>query len=144
MRIRCSCQCLCCYNFVSHGFISISQKKFRFHYLNFGLQSTDEIVDKVLRSADGKTTCEDFVSHVQTWLKKIQVCYCNLYSRLLQPFKSLSPFLLCFVSLWMTVFTISKWHFLWDESKRASSIHLICAGIPQNFSCPRRYIRCEH
>jgi nicotinate phosphoribosyltransferase len=34
--------------------------------------STDEIVDKVLRSADGKTTCEDFVSHVQTWLKKIQ------------------------------------------------------------------------
>jgi len=36
------------------------------------LQSTDEIVDKVLRSADGKTTCEDFVSHVQTWLKKIQ------------------------------------------------------------------------
>jgi len=42
------------------------------------LQSTDEIVDKVLRSADGKTTCEDFVSHVQTWLKKIQVCLLHI------------------------------------------------------------------
>ncbi|ESQ46281.1 hypothetical protein EUTSA_v10000109mg [Eutrema salsugineum] len=43
----------------SHAFVS-------------SFMSTDEIVDKVLRSADGKTTCEDFVSLVQTWLTKIQ------------------------------------------------------------------------
>ncbi|XP_023640792.1 nicotinate phosphoribosyltransferase 2 [Capsella rubella] len=43
----------------SHAFVS-------------SFMSTDEIVDKVLHSSDGKTTCEDFVSHVQTWLKKIQ------------------------------------------------------------------------
>ncbi|CAN8284026.1 unnamed protein product [Cochlearia groenlandica] len=43
----------------SHAFVS-------------SFMSTDEIVDKVLRSADGETTCEDFVSHVQKWLAKIQ------------------------------------------------------------------------
>lgn len=38
-----------------------------------GLQSPDEIVDRSLTSRDGSTTCEDFVSLVQTWLSKIQV-----------------------------------------------------------------------
>lgn len=37
------------------------------------LQSPDEIVDKSLRSSDGSTTCEDFISLVQSWLSKIQV-----------------------------------------------------------------------
>lgn len=34
--------------------------------------SPDEIVDKSLRSSDGSTTCEDFISLVQSWLSKIQ------------------------------------------------------------------------
>ncbi|KAK7252824.1 hypothetical protein RIF29_37044 [Crotalaria pallida] len=34
--------------------------------------SIDEIVDKSLRRKDGSSTCEDFVSLVQTWLSKIQ------------------------------------------------------------------------
>ncbi|KAG5245694.1 nicotinate phosphoribosyltransferase family protein [Salix suchowensis] len=34
--------------------------------------SLDEIIDKSLRSADGSSSCEDFVSLVQTWLSKIQ------------------------------------------------------------------------
>lgn len=37
------------------------------------LQSPDEIVGKSVHSSDGSTTCEDFVSLVQTWLSKIQV-----------------------------------------------------------------------
>ncbi|EEF38807.1 nicotinate phosphoribosyltransferase 1 [Ricinus communis] len=32
----------------------------------------DEIVDKTLQSSDGSSSCEDFVSLVQTWLSKIQ------------------------------------------------------------------------
>lgn len=56
---------LCCVNITSSLNLS---------YLNIVLQSTDEIVDKVLQSADGETTCEDFISLVQTWLTKIQVC----------------------------------------------------------------------
>ncbi|KAJ4873571.1 Nicotinate phosphoribosyltransferase 1 [Raphanus sativus] len=43
----------------SHAFVS-------------SFMSLDEIVDKALRSSDGKTTCEDFVSLVQTCLSKIQ------------------------------------------------------------------------
>uniref|UniRef100_M4DMS3 nicotinate phosphoribosyltransferase n=1 Tax=Brassica campestris TaxID=3711 RepID=M4DMS3_BRACM len=43
----------------SHAFVS-------------SFMSLDEIVDKALRSSDGKTTCEDFVSLVQTCLAKIQ------------------------------------------------------------------------
>ncbi|KAF2588777.1 hypothetical protein F2Q70_00041388 [Brassica cretica] len=43
----------------SHAFVS-------------SFMSTDEIVDKVLQSADGETTCDDFISLVQTWLTKIQ------------------------------------------------------------------------
>lgn len=43
----------------SHAFVS-------------SFMSPDEIVDKSLRNADGSTTCEDFVSLVQTWLNKIQ------------------------------------------------------------------------
>ncbi|OIW09714.1 hypothetical protein TanjilG_21240 [Lupinus angustifolius] len=34
--------------------------------------SLDEIIDKSLRRKDGSSTCEDFVSLVQTWLSKIQ------------------------------------------------------------------------
>ncbi|KDP31950.1 hypothetical protein JCGZ_12411 [Jatropha curcas] len=34
--------------------------------------SLDEIVDKSLPSSDGSSSCEDFVSLVQTWLNKIQ------------------------------------------------------------------------
>ncbi|KAL2931668.1 Nicotinate phosphoribosyltransferase 2 [Bienertia sinuspersici] len=34
--------------------------------------SPDEIVEKSLRSVDGSTSCEDFVSLVQAWLNKIQ------------------------------------------------------------------------
>lgn len=34
--------------------------------------SLDEIVDKSLESSDGSTTCDDFVSLVQTWLSKLQ------------------------------------------------------------------------
>ncbi|KAK9713544.1 hypothetical protein RND81_06G034200 [Saponaria officinalis] len=43
----------------SHAFVS-------------SFMSLDEIVDKSLRSADGTTSCEDFVSLVQKWLAKIQ------------------------------------------------------------------------
>ncbi|KAK4260087.1 hypothetical protein QN277_003252 [Acacia crassicarpa] len=34
--------------------------------------SLDEIIDKSLRKRDGSSTCEDFVSLVQSWLSKIQ------------------------------------------------------------------------
>eukprot|EP00258_Populus_trichocarpa_P006395 XP_002310133.1 nicotinate phosphoribosyltransferase 2 [Populus trichocarpa] len=34
--------------------------------------SPDEIIDKSLQSADGSSSCEDFVSSVQTWINKIQ------------------------------------------------------------------------
>ncbi|XP_057493500.1 nicotinate phosphoribosyltransferase 1-like isoform X2 [Actinidia eriantha] len=34
--------------------------------------SPDEIMDKSLQSRDGSSTCEDFVSLVQTWLRKIK------------------------------------------------------------------------
>lgn len=37
------------------------------------MQSPDEIVEKSLRSADGLTSCEDFLGLVQSWLNKIQV-----------------------------------------------------------------------
>ncbi|XP_043708225.1 nicotinate phosphoribosyltransferase 2-like isoform X2 [Telopea speciosissima] len=43
----------------SHAFVS-------------SFMSPDEIVDKSIRSSDGSTICEDFVSLVQTWLRKIQ------------------------------------------------------------------------
>lgn len=43
----------------SHAFVS-------------SFMSPDEIIEKSLRSADGSTTCEDFVGLVQTWLSKIQ------------------------------------------------------------------------
>ncbi|KAF8410082.1 hypothetical protein HHK36_002604 [Tetracentron sinense] len=43
----------------SHAFVS-------------SFMSPDEIVEKSLRSCDGSSTCEDFVSLVQTWLSKIQ------------------------------------------------------------------------
>ncbi|KMS95402.1 hypothetical protein BVRB_008600 [Beta vulgaris subsp. vulgaris] len=43
----------------SHAFVS-------------SFMSLDEIVEKSLQSADGSTSCEDFVSLVQTWLNKIQ------------------------------------------------------------------------
>lgn len=43
----------------SHAFVS-------------SFMSPDEIVEKSLRSADASTTCEDFVSLVQSWLRKIQ------------------------------------------------------------------------
>ncbi|XP_074295365.1 nicotinate phosphoribosyltransferase 2-like [Silene latifolia] len=43
----------------SHAFVS-------------SFMSLDEIVEKSLISADGSTSCEDFVSLVQTWLAKIQ------------------------------------------------------------------------
>ncbi|XP_010548416.1 PREDICTED: nicotinate phosphoribosyltransferase 1 [Tarenaya hassleriana] len=43
----------------SHAFVS-------------SFMSLDEIVDKALHSSDGKSTCEDFVALVQTWLTKIQ------------------------------------------------------------------------
>ncbi|KAL0922827.1 hypothetical protein M5K25_006852 [Dendrobium thyrsiflorum] len=35
--------------------------------------STDEIVDKSLRSHDGSSTCENFVSAVRSWLNKLQL-----------------------------------------------------------------------
>ncbi|CAL5326242.1 unnamed protein product [Camellia sinensis] len=38
----------------------------------FDLQSPDEIVEKSLKSHDGSSTCEDFVSLAQTWLSKIK------------------------------------------------------------------------
>lgn len=41
--------------------------------LSSDLQSPDEIVDRSLTGRDGSTTCEDFVSLVQSWLSKIQV-----------------------------------------------------------------------
>ncbi|KAF9678512.1 hypothetical protein SADUNF_Sadunf07G0042600 [Salix dunnii] len=34
--------------------------------------SPDEIIDKSLQSADGSSSCEDFVSLVQTWINKFQ------------------------------------------------------------------------
>lgn len=43
----------------SHAFVS-------------SFMSPDEIIEKSLQSRDGSTTCEDFVSLVQTWLSKIQ------------------------------------------------------------------------
>ncbi|KAI3922256.1 hypothetical protein MKX01_005945 [Papaver californicum] len=43
----------------SHAFVS-------------SFMSADEIVDKSLRSSSGSTTCEDFVSLVQSWLNKLQ------------------------------------------------------------------------
>ncbi|KAJ4964277.1 hypothetical protein NE237_024216 [Protea cynaroides] len=43
----------------SHAFVS-------------SFMSLDEIVDKSIRSIDGSSVCEDFVSLVQTWLSKIQ------------------------------------------------------------------------
>jgi nicotinate phosphoribosyltransferase len=43
----------------SHAFVS-------------SFMSLDEIVDKVLRSSDGKSTCKDFICLVQTCLTKIQ------------------------------------------------------------------------
>ncbi|KAI4314978.1 hypothetical protein L6164_027832 [Bauhinia variegata] len=43
----------------SHAFIS-------------SYMSLDEIIDKSLRRKDGSSNCEDFVSLVQTWLRKIQ------------------------------------------------------------------------
>ncbi|XP_043713142.1 nicotinate phosphoribosyltransferase 2-like [Telopea speciosissima] len=43
----------------SHAFVS-------------SFMSLDEIVDKSIRSSDGSSICEDFVSLVQTWLSKIQ------------------------------------------------------------------------
>ncbi|XP_021714325.1 nicotinate phosphoribosyltransferase 2-like isoform X1 [Chenopodium quinoa] len=43
----------------SHAFVS-------------SFMSPDEIVEKSLKSADGSTSCEDFVNLVQTWLNKIQ------------------------------------------------------------------------
>ncbi|KAL9229771.1 hypothetical protein vseg_005204 [Gypsophila vaccaria] len=43
----------------SHAFVS-------------SFMSPDEIVEKSLPSADGSTSCEDFVALVQTWLAKIQ------------------------------------------------------------------------
>ncbi|KAG6768101.1 hypothetical protein POTOM_026998 [Populus tomentosa] len=48
------------------GLVSPSSK------LSSGLQSPDEIIDKSLQSADGSSSCEDFVSSVQTWINKIQ------------------------------------------------------------------------
>ncbi|KAJ6288673.1 hypothetical protein OIU76_024622 [Salix suchowensis] len=35
--------------------------------------SPDEIIDKSLQSADGSSSCEDFVSLVQTWINKFQL-----------------------------------------------------------------------
>ncbi|KAG7993678.1 hypothetical protein I3843_01G016100 [Carya illinoinensis] len=49
----------------SHAFVS-------------SFMSPDEIIDKSLRSRDGSSTCEDFVSLVQTWLSKIQVLFSGL------------------------------------------------------------------
>ncbi|XP_042505047.1 nicotinate phosphoribosyltransferase 1-like [Macadamia integrifolia] len=46
----------------SHAFVS-------------SFMSLDEIVDKSIRSSDGSSICEDFVSLVQTWLSKIQVTH---------------------------------------------------------------------
>ncbi|CAI0553677.1 unnamed protein product [Linum tenue] len=43
----------------SHAFVS-------------SFMSPDEIIEKSLKSADGSTICEDFVSLVQTWLNKIK------------------------------------------------------------------------
>ncbi|XP_038709814.1 nicotinate phosphoribosyltransferase 2-like isoform X2 [Tripterygium wilfordii] len=43
----------------SHAFVS-------------SFMSPDEIIEKTLRSSDGSSSCEDFVSLVQTWLNKIQ------------------------------------------------------------------------
>lgn len=43
----------------SHAFVS-------------SFMSLDEIVDKTLQSYDGSSTCEDFVSLVQTWLNRIK------------------------------------------------------------------------
>lgn len=37
------------------------------------LQSPDEIIEKSLKSNDGSKICEDFVSSVQAWLKKLKV-----------------------------------------------------------------------
>ncbi|KAG6766989.1 hypothetical protein POTOM_028168 [Populus tomentosa] len=48
------------------GLVSPSSKLFS------GLQSPDEIIDKSLQSADGSSSCDDFVSSVQTWINKIQ------------------------------------------------------------------------
>lgn len=36
-------------------------------------QSLDEIKDKALRKKDGSSTCQDFVSLVGDWLRKIEV-----------------------------------------------------------------------
>ncbi|CAN1813467.1 Nicotinate phosphoribosyltransferase 2 [Linum perenne] len=43
----------------SHAFVS-------------SFMSLNEIIEKSLKSSDGSTTCEDFVSLVQSWLNKIQ------------------------------------------------------------------------
>lgn len=50
------------------------------------LQSPDEIIDKTLHSSDKSSTCEDFVSLVQTWLSKIQVCWSFILSIILYAF----------------------------------------------------------
>lgn len=43
--------------------------------LSCDLQSLNEITNKSLRKKDGSSTCEDFVSLIQKWLRKIKVSW---------------------------------------------------------------------
>lgn len=75
------------------------------------MQSTDEIVDKVLKSADGKTTCDDFASLVQTWLTKIQV-----YRRIHCSTSPVTFFFCCFFSyFWLLVDDDDSIHLLYVD-----------------------------
>ncbi|KAG5069906.1 hypothetical protein JHK85_002283 [Glycine max] len=58
-------------NAARHRFVAGKTKTL----LEFGLrraQNLDEIKDKSLRKKDGSSTCKDFVSLVQSWLRKIE------------------------------------------------------------------------
>uniref|UniRef100_A0A7C8YSY3 nicotinate phosphoribosyltransferase n=1 Tax=Opuntia streptacantha TaxID=393608 RepID=A0A7C8YSY3_OPUST len=60
-------------NVAAGSLFGIPVKGTHSHAFVSSFMSPDEIVEKSLRSADGLTTCDDFVSLVQSWLSKIQV-----------------------------------------------------------------------
>uniref|UniRef100_A0A7C8YU34 Nicotinate phosphoribosyltransferase n=2 Tax=Opuntia streptacantha TaxID=393608 RepID=A0A7C8YU34_OPUST len=59
-------------NVAAGSLFGIPVKGTHSHAFVSSFMSPDEIVEKSLRSADGLTTCDDFVSLVQSWLSKIQ------------------------------------------------------------------------
>ncbi|CAH2076284.1 unnamed protein product [Thlaspi arvense] len=77
---------LCCYNYGSNvaagKLFGIPLRGTHSHAFVSSFMSLDEIVDKALRSSDGKSTCEDFVTLVQTCLSKIQSSssLCGIFS----------------------------------------------------------------